>query len=336
MKRERSDDEETGSAKRSKLIDESNSDEAVRNDETAVEPTKPSEVTTAEVSKSPIESESTKIETAEVAETAKTGESETAKESKEESKSDETNETKESEGSKTSKTSESEESKESKESKSEVDTSEPKPEPKLESQDKPIESAESKPVSSFAAFSSGFSQFSKFKAPTSIAKPLAGSNPWASKPADGEKLKTSEEESKVEKKVADFALQKKETKTGEEEEETVYSCHVRLFFIDLSSDVKQWKERGFGQLKLNKCSENGKDKFRLLMRADGVLRVQLNLPLVKNTQIFKGFTNSLHSEKYFRLASVENERACQFALKCRSEAERDALLKEIEAALQSI
>lgn len=189
----------------------------------------------------------------------------------------------------------------------------------------------SKP-SSFSSFS-GFSQFSSFKTSSSFGDTTTA-KPWAKESAPSDKIGARKEE---DNHVADFAITEKEHKTGEEGEKTVYNCHVRLFFIDLDSETKQWKERGTGQLRLNRSQDRNSTKvrYRLVMRTDGVLRVQLNFPLVKNTQVFKGFTNSLHSEKYLRLAGVENDRACQFALKCRSEEQRNALLSEIELAMES-
>jgi hypothetical protein len=72
--------------------------------------------------------------------------------------------------------------------------------------------------------------------------------------------------------------------TGEEEEKTRFSCKAKLFHF---SDG-EWKERGLGTFKINvkEPKDPGKDKIsaRMIMRADGVLRVMLNTP------IFKGMT----------------------------------------------
>jgi Ran-binding protein 3 len=96
--------------------------------------------------------------------------------------------------------------------------------------------------------------------------------------------------------------------TGEEEEETVFSCRAKLYTFE-----KEWKERGVGVLKLNIRYENqalastdteekpadeadleagGLEDFsaverrgRLIMRTDGVHRVVLNTPIFKDMNV---------------------------------------------------
>jgi Ran-binding protein 3 len=47
---------------------------------------------------------------------------------------------------------------------------------------------------------------------------------------------------------------------------------------------KQWKERGVGDLKINiKPDNDGRTTARFLMRADGVHRIVLNSPILKET-----------------------------------------------------
>ncbi|GMM52533.1 Yrb2 protein [Starmerella bacillaris] len=359
MKRGRSDDEQV-EAKKIKL------DEAGASKDASTSSLKAD--TTAETAEKPVVDHKVEPETKET-----------------ESKETETEESKETETKEVeSKEVESKESKETEAKETEAKETEAKElesketaakEPEQVNETEPKE-PESKPAPfSFQNFSSssGFSQFSAFKAPTVKTT----GNPWASKPktdekdssADSKPESEAEAESKPKSgfsfgsnngknsvteangangangasgasgaseaessKVAEFAMEKKVNKTGEEDEGTLFSCHCRLFCVDLSSDAKQWKERGSGTLKLNQNSEN---KHRLIMRADGVLRVQLNLPLVKNTKVFKGFTNSLHSENYIRLVGIEDEKPRQFALKLSSEDQRDQLFSEIETVLQS-
>lgn len=71
--------------------------------------------------------------------------------------------------------------------------------------------------------------------------------------------------------------------TGEEAEETMFSCRAKLFHFD-----KEWKERGVGTVKLNVhyaveggLEEAAEQKARLIMRTDGVHRVVLNTPIFK-------------------------------------------------------
>ncbi|TRY91680.1 hypothetical protein DNTS_003335, partial [Danionella cerebrum] len=60
--------------------------------------------------------------------------------------------------------------------------------------------------------------------------------------------------------------------TGEEDEQVLYSQRVKLFRFD--SESSQWKERGVGNLKLLKNTQNG--KLRVLMRREQVLKVCAN------------------------------------------------------------
>jgi Ran-binding protein 3 len=92
--------------------------------------------------------------------------------------------------------------------------------------------------------------------------------------------------------------------TGEEEEETIFSCRAKLFHFE----EKQWKERGVGSLKVNvryeplSSPENGDSqdseeddleggitpmvrRGRVLMRTDGVHRVILNSPVFKGMNV---------------------------------------------------
>ncbi|KAF5892096.1 E3 SUMO-protein ligase RanBP2-like isoform X1, partial [Clarias magur] len=60
--------------------------------------------------------------------------------------------------------------------------------------------------------------------------------------------------------------------TGEESEECLHTVRVKLFRFD--NDTHQWKERGVGNLKLLKNSQNG--RLRVLMRREQVLKVCAN------------------------------------------------------------
>ena len=126
-----------------------------------------------------------------------------------------------------------------------------------------------------------------------------------------------------------MTLEKQDVKTGEEDEETVYQCRIRLYAIDLTSSDKAWKERGVGLLKLNRKA----NKFRLVLRTDGVLKVKLNLPLLPKMQVSKGFESSLHTEKFVRIAGIEDGKAHQFALRCGTETARDELYNELSTVI---
>ncbi|XP_026563146.1 ranBP2-like and GRIP domain-containing protein 4 isoform X1 [Pseudonaja textilis] len=66
--------------------------------------------------------------------------------------------------------------------------------------------------------------------------------------------------------------EKVELVTGEEDEKVLYSQRVKLFRFD--AEIKQWKERGVGNLKILKNEVNG--KLRVLMRREQVLKVCAN------------------------------------------------------------
>lgn len=65
---------------------------------------------------------------------------------------------------------------------------------------------------------------------------------------------------------------KVDVKTGEEDEEPLFSNRAKLFRFD--TETKEWKERGIGYIKLLQHRTSG--KIRLLMRRDQVLKICAN------------------------------------------------------------
>uniref|UniRef100_A0A8C4QIQ5 peptidylprolyl isomerase n=1 Tax=Eptatretus burgeri TaxID=7764 RepID=A0A8C4QIQ5_EPTBU len=65
---------------------------------------------------------------------------------------------------------------------------------------------------------------------------------------------------------------KVDVKTGEENEQEMFSCRAKLFRFD--TETKEWKERGVGNIKILRHHVSG--KVRLLMRRDQVLKVCAN------------------------------------------------------------
>ncbi|XP_078514252.1 E3 SUMO-protein ligase RanBP2-like [Lissotriton helveticus] len=65
---------------------------------------------------------------------------------------------------------------------------------------------------------------------------------------------------------------KVDVKTGEEEEEELFSNRAKLFRFD--TDLKEWKERGVGIVKFLRHKKS--DKVRLLMRREQVLKICAN------------------------------------------------------------
>lgn len=127
--------------------------------------------------------------------------------------------------------------------------------------------------------------------------------------------KVEEEESKKPSEEPLKGLDKQlETRTGEEHEGTQFSTRVKAYAIRLdATESPTWKERGAGTLKLNSDSQG---RSRAVLRADGVLRVAVNLPLVAGTAVLRGFKGSLSSEKFVRVGGIEDGHQSQFAFKC--------------------
>ena len=74
---------------------------------------------------------------------------------------------------------------------------------------------------------------------------------------------------------------KVEVKTGEEDEEVVYSHRAKLFRFD--SNSKEWKERGLGDIKLLRHRQT--QKLRLVMRRDQILKLCLNHAMTSDIEI---------------------------------------------------
>ena len=122
-------------------------------------------------------------------------------------------------------------------------------------------------------------------------------------------------------------LEKQDIKSGEESEVILYQANAKLYQL---SDFKSgWKERGVGVIKINKNKETGKS--RLVMRSRGLLKVILNLPLMKEFTFHKGFPGSLQSEKFMRLIAIDdNNIPVQYAFRTGSEDSAFELYDNIE------
>ncbi|KAL7419089.1 hypothetical protein Q5752_005925 [Cryptotrichosporon argae] len=117
----------------------------------------------------------------------------------------------------------------------------------------------------FKSYTSAFSAFAK-KPVVPAATPAASFGDILSE------SRADEGEGEGEAKVA---LDKQDVPTGEEEEETIHQTRAKLFVMQEDGG---WKERGIGVLKLN-VRQGDRKGARLVMRADGVLRVILNASL---------------------------------------------------------
>ncbi|CAB4252245.1 similar to Saccharomyces cerevisiae YIL063C YRB2 Protein of unknown function involved in nuclear processes of the Ran-GTPase cycle [Maudiozyma barnettii] len=125
-------------------------------------------------------------------------------------------------------------------------------------------------------------------------------------------------------------LHKQDVKSGEELEETLIQANAKLYqLVDMKTG---WKERGTGVIKVNKDSKN--DKYRIIMRTRTILKVILNLPLVKGVTLMKGFPGSLQSEKFIRIIGIgENNKPLTYALKTGNEETTEDLYKIINDSI---
>lgn len=99
----------------------------------------------------------------------------------------------------------------------------------------------------------------------------------------------------------DFKMLFSIVKTGEEDEDTIYQTKAKLLILDGSSG--NWKERGVGTFRINVKEEENKStpQTRLVMRADSVYRLILNLLLFQGMKVF------IMQEKFVRFAGFEKD-----------------------------
>jgi len=93
-------------------------------------------------------------------------------------------------------------------------------------------------------------------------------------------------------------------KTGEENEKTVFQMNAKLFQYD--TELKNWKERGQGVLKVNEESKNGeicRESVRIVMRTNATFQ------LILNTKIFIGQIIEKASEKAIKLSSMNDDQS---------------------------
>lgn len=195
------------------------------------------------------------------------------------------------------------------------------------------ESIESKPsiFSAGTTFKSGFSAFQ----PTSFFNSSAEKkdNPWADEDTkdqtedsatlqNGSVLGGTTTEDKPDMYVqVKSPVEQKKIETGEEFEASVFTCRAKLYALDVSNSQEGWKERGVGTVHVNtvkseyKQQYENKTKSRAVMRADGILKVILNIPLNQNTEIMSGMKSSLSSEKFVRISAFEDGKPFQYSLR---------------------
>ncbi|KAJ3071123.1 hypothetical protein HDU98_005806 [Podochytrium sp. JEL0797] len=149
-------------------------------------------------------------------------------------------------------------------------------------------------TASVASSASGSSSVNAFDALLkSTKKPTAATkkDEQAEEDAGSDDENAAEFEVPIEKKVD---IPEVEVKTGEEDESNIIQARCKLYRMD---DTNTWKERGVGNLRLN-CDDAG-NSARLVMRAEGVLR------LILNVRVIPGMPCQIVQEKFLQFACPE-------------------------------
>ncbi|KAJ6108567.1 nucleoporin NUP56 [Penicillium sp. IBT 18751x] len=207
----------------------------------------------------------------------------------------------------------------------------------------------------FSGVGGGFSAAAKTGGLTSFASPSAPATFGETKPSALGESKASTlgaEDSKVEDSESDkddaeeedkstFEAEKTDERfyeqtmeTGEEEEITYFSSKSKLFrFLD-----GEWKERGIGTFKLNgrKSSTDPEKIFsRMIMRADGNMRVMLNSSLFRGMN-YGDSKNECPTTKQILVAGLENGRTFPLMLRFSSVETAEKLWTEIGKCIKNL
>jgi Ran-binding protein 3 len=207
----------------------------------------------------------------------------------------------------------------------------------------------------FSGVGGGFSAAAKTGGLTSFASPSAPATFGETKPTalgeskpstlgaedakdkDDESDKDDGEEednSTFEAEKTDKRFYEQTMETGEEEEITYFSSKSKLFnFLD-----GEWKERGIGTFKLNgRKSSTDPEKIysRMIMRADGNMRVMLNSSLFRGMN-YGDSKNECPTTKQILLAGVENGRTVPLLLRFSSVETAERLWTEIGKCIKNL
>ncbi|KAJ5320078.1 hypothetical protein N7508_000361 [Penicillium antarcticum] len=120
--------------------------------------------------------------------------------------------------------------------------------------------------------------------------------------------------------------------TGEEDEETIFANKGKLYCFD----NKQWKERGVGTFKVNvKSGPDGKRTARMIMRADGALRVMLNSAIFKGMH-FGDQQGAAPAGRRIFLASKEDGKVANVLLQLNNENTVNELYATLKDFLEEV
>ncbi|EPQ31414.1 uncharacterized protein PFL1_00749 [Pseudozyma flocculosa PF-1] len=115
--------------------------------------------------------------------------------------------------------------------------------------------------------------------------------------------------------------------TGEEDEQSVHSVRAKLYTM---ADDQSWKERGTGTIRVNvPKSRDGKHSARLVMRADGILR------LILNVSLFPGMKCELQ-EKFVRIVAFEDGNLAHFAIKMSNPTNAVAFMDAVQKQISKL
>lgn len=174
-------------------------------------------------------------------------------------------------------------------------------------------------------------------AKTSFASPNVTSTfgETKAKPLGAEESENDEDENEGEEETNTFEAAKTDERffeqtieTGEEEEKTIFTCKAKLF----SFTTGEWKERGIGTFKVNARDVDGKKVGRMIMRADGALRVMLNSPVFEGMN-YGDAKNKAPTSKQIFLASTEEGRTVPLLLRTPNESHALELYRTIRKLL---
>ncbi|KAJ5963829.1 uncharacterized protein N7479_003705 [Penicillium vulpinum] len=133
-------------------------------------------------------------------------------------------------------------------------------------------------------------------------------------------------------KMASDSCGREKVETGEENETTKFTAKGKLYYFD----DKKWKERGIGTFKVNlKTESNGKKSGRIIMRADGALRVMLN-SAIWHSMPFGDSRGARPTTRDIYLASTEDERVVSLLLRLGSEKPAGELYDVLNDILEKI
>ncbi|OQD75451.1 hypothetical protein PENDEC_c007G02870 [Penicillium decumbens] len=208
--------------------------------------------------------------------------------------------------------------------------------------------------SGFSGVGGGFSAAAKTGGLTSFASPSIPAAFGETKPATLDEFKPTtlgaeeskdkdesdkeeaenEDNSTFEAEKTDERFYEQTMETGEEDEITYFSSKAKLFnFLD-----GEWKERGIGTFKLNgrKSSTDPEKIFsRMIMRADGNMRVMLNSSLFRGMN-YGDSKNECPTSKQILLAGVENGRTVPLLLRLPNVESAEKLWAEIGKCIKNL